>query len=457
MMGAGGRGGKWLATFLMQYMRTRRGRRWPNREVFERWQERQVRKRLRYVRANSPFYRELWGDRPLAEWRRYPTIDKALMMEHFDRLNTAGILRETAMEVALEAERSRDFRPQLGRITVGLSSGTSGNRGLFLVDEREQAAWTGAMLAKLLPKPIWRAQKIAFFLRANSNLYESVRGGKLQFEYFDLLEPVERHVQRLNAYKPDIWAAPPSMLRLLAEQKREGQLTALPRRLISVAEVLDPIDARWIRETFGLPIHQVYQCTEGFLAATCKHGTLHLNEDIVHIEKEDIQGDPTGRKFVPIVTDFSRTTQPIVRYRLNDVLTEAEEACPCGSVFTAIERIEGRCDDIFYLEAASGGKSIPVFPDYIARAILAASPSIEEYRAIQHGSGELEVELLLADGMDRIEAERLVTASIASLMRRLNCRVPNLTFSEYTFQAGGRKLRRVERRWQIESSKLDQP
>lgn len=361
------------------------------------------------------------------------------------------------MEVALEAERSRDFRPQLGSITVGLSSGTSGSRGLFLVDEREQAAWAGAMLAKLLPEPIWRPQKIAFFLRANSNLYESVRGGKLQFEYFDLLEPIERHVKRLNAYKPDIWAAPPSMLRLLAEQKREGHLTAFPKRLISVAEVLDPIDARLIRETFGLPIHQVYQCTEGFLAATCKHGTLHLNEDIVHIEKEAIQGDSSGRKFVPIVTDFSRRTQPIVRYRLNDVLTEAEGACPCGSVFTAIERIEGRCDDIFYFEAASGGKLVPVFPDYIARAIMAASPAIEEYRAIQQGREKLEIELLLAAGTAREEAERLVTASIEALMRRLNCRDPNLTFSEYKFQPGGRKLRRVERRWQIEPSKLAHP
>jgi putative adenylate-forming enzyme len=436
---------------LMHYMRTRYGRRWTDRAAFERWQERQVLRQLRFVKERSAFYRELWEERPLEQWRQFPTIDKAAMMAHFDRLNTADIRKEAAMEVALEAESTRDFRPRIGNVTVGLSSGTSGNRGLFLVSDREQAAWAGTMLAKVLPGPLRRAEKIAFFLRANSNLYESVRRGKLQFEYFDLLEPIERHVERLEAYRPGIWVAPPSVLRLLAEEKRKGLLKAGPHRIVSVAETLDPLDARIIREAFSVPLHQVYQCTEGFLASSCRYGTLHLNEDIVHIGKEYVPGESQSRrKFVPIVTDFSRRTQPIIRYRLNDLLTEVEKPCPCGSVFTALERIEGRCDDIFYMESEEGGKRIPVFPDYITRAILAASPAIEEYRVIQQGGAELEVELLVAAAAEREEVERSVSASIEELMGRLHCRVPHLTFAAYSYQAGLRKLRRVERRWQVE-------
>ncbi|MDF2724085.1 MAG: hypothetical protein K0Q59_3760 [Paenibacillus sp.] len=449
-MGESSRGITGLTLLLLHYVRTRYMRSWTDRAKFERWQHRHILRHLRYVKTNSPFYRAWWGNRPLAQWGQFPMIDKAVMMEHFDRLNTAGIRKEEAMAVALEAEQTRDFRPRIGDITVGLSSGTSGSRGLFLVSEREQAAWAGTMLAKLLPGPLWKAEKIAFFLRANSNLYESVRGGKLQFAYFDLLDPIERHVERLNAYNAGIWAAPPSMLRQLAAQKREGRLTALPHRLISVAEVLDPIDARMIQETFGLPVHQVYQCTEGFLASTCRYGTLHLNEDVVHIEKEFVNDGPSSRKFVPIVTDFSRTTQPIIRYRLNDVLTEAEEPCPCGSVFTAIERIEGRCDDIFYLERLEDGQLFPIFPDYITRAIIAASPAIEQYRVIQQGQGEWDVELLLADGHDRGQVETEVLASLEALVRRVGCRIPSIAFTAYSVQPGLRKLRRVERRWQLE-------
>jgi len=443
-----------LIILLKHYIQTRFGGRWADRTAFERWQERQVLRQLRFVKAHSPFYRELWGDLPLEQWRRFPIIDKKVMMEHFDHLNTAGIRKDEAMEVALEAENTRNFQPRIGDITVGLSSGTSGSRGLFLVSDREQAAWAGTMLAKLLPGPLWRPEKVAFFLRANSNLYESVRSGKLQFEYFDLLEPIERHVERLEVYQPGIWAAPPSLLRLLAEEKRLGRLRALPHRIISVAEVLEPLDARILQETFGLPLHQVYQCTEGFLASTCRHGTLHLNEDVVHIEKEYVQGENGKRKFVPIVTDFSRSTQPIIRYRLNDLLTEAESACPCGSVFTAIKQIEGRCDDIFYMLSETDGGLTPVFPDYITRAILAASPVIEEYRALQIDVEKVVIELQVTAGFVREEVERQVSASMELLMRRLHCRIPNLTFAPYSFHPGLRKLRRVERRWQIEQSHL---
>jgi putative adenylate-forming enzyme len=164
MMGSGGKGGKELVRLLAQYIRIRYRRAWTSRKAFERWQERRILKRLRYVQANSPFYRELWANQLLAQWRQFPIIDKTAMMEHFDHLNTAGIRKEEAMEVALEAERTRNFLPRIGKVTVGLSSGTSGSRGLFLVSEREQAAWAGMMLAKVLPKPLWQAEKIAFFL-----------------------------------------------------------------------------------------------------------------------------------------------------------------------------------------------------------------------------------------------------------------------------------------------------
>lgn len=439
-----------LAVLLRHYIRTRWMQSWPSRAVFERWQERKMQQHLQYVQAHSPFYRKLWEDRPLTQWRQFPIIDKTVMMSNFDQLNTAGINKETALSLAFEAEKTRNFSPQINDVTVGLSSGTSGNRGLFLVSEQEQAAWAGTMLAKLLPKPLWHAERIAFFLRANSNLYESVRGGKLQFQYFDLLESVQQHVERLNEYKPSIIAAPPSLLRLLANQKTEGQLGANPQRIISVAEVLDPLDARYIEQAFGVPLHQVYQCTEGFLASTCRYGTIHLNEDIVHIEKEYIAGADGQRKFIPIVTDFSRTTQPIIRYRLNDVLTEAEGHCPCGSLFTAIESIEGRCDDVFYLEAIQNGKLTPVFPDYMTRAIIASSDGIEQYRIVQHGKKDVELQLLLVDEEARDEVQRQVTAAIKELMHRLDCRMPNLIYSRYVAQSGAYKLRRVERRWSID-------
>ena len=90
-------------------------------------------------------------------------------------------------------------------------------------------------------------------------------------------------------------------------------------------------------------------------------------------------------RFVPIVTDFQRKAQPIIRYRLNDILVEKESPCGCGSPFLALEKIEGREDDIFVFLDGKGQKKT-VFPDFIRRCVLFAEEERDE------GAGEKGIE-----------------------------------------------------------------
>lgn len=432
---------------VMQYAAARRRAAIRDRERLERWQEVRIRRHLERVRAASPFYRQLWQGIDTEDWRRFPEIDKKTMMEHFDTLNTAGIRREDAMNLALEAERTRDFTPEIGGLTIGMSSGTSGSRGLFLVSRQERLAWTGTILERVLPGSLLNRHNIAFFLRADSNLYGSVRSKRVAFEFHDLLHPLQKHVAELNAQLPTIIAAPPSMLRLLAGERRAGRLKIDPAHLVSMAEVLDPLDRQVIEEAFGRKIHQVYQCTEGFLGASCSRGTLHLNEDVVHIEKEYL--DAERGVFMPIVTDFVRFAQPMIRYRLGDLLTERKTPCPCGSPFTAIERIEGRSDDLFVLPARTGDGFVTLFPDFVSRAIIAASEQVEAYRAVLNTPKSLSVELDVREGADRAETERRVHGALADLCSRVHARMPEVGFEPYTFVPGATKLRRVQRRFAV--------
>ncbi|WP_433948919.1 hypothetical protein [Paenibacillus taichungensis] len=147
---------------VYHYVLARGLRKWKTRAQLERWQERQIIQQVERVRKKSPFYREWWGDVDAANWRSFPLIDKTIMMQHFDRLNTVGISKDEAMDLAGESEETRDFKPSVQGVTVGLSSGTSGNRGVFLVSDREQDAWTGTVLAKLLPGGLWKPAKISF-------------------------------------------------------------------------------------------------------------------------------------------------------------------------------------------------------------------------------------------------------------------------------------------------------
>nr|WP_019421227.1 F390 synthetase-related protein [Paenibacillus sp. OSY-SE] len=435
---------KGAMTAAWEYIRTKYGRRWSSREALERWQHRNVVKQLRRIVPHSPFFRERLGELPLEQWRDMPIMNKSTMMEHFDTLNTVGIRKEDAFAVALAAEESRNFTPEWNGITVGMSSGTSGNRGLFLVSAQERMAWSGAMLAKALPGSVLARERIALFLRADSNLYGSVSKRRLQFAFFDLLAPFGEHVKRLNAYAPTLLVAPPSMLRMLADALAQGQIAIHPRKLFAAAEVLDPLDEAIISAAFKQPVHQIYQCTEGFLGITCEHGTLHLNEDLVCIEKEWL--NKHSRKFTPVITDFRRLTQPMIRYRLDDVLTERNEPCPCGSPFTALECIEGRHDDMFYMPSLLDGTLTMVFPDFIRRAIMSASSKIEHYAAVQHAPQHITVALQVPVE-HRAECERNIAQELSKLCEIVHCAAPDITFTDWKQPPAGHKLRRIERKF----------
>ncbi|GEC89638.1 F390 synthetase-related protein [Brevibacillus brevis] len=432
-----------IMTLLKQYVKTKwLARRFSSREQLVKWQEAQVRAMLSRILPASPFYRKRLGTPE--QWRQMEPIDKKSMMSHFDELNTCGIKREAAFGIALKAETTRDFTPQLNGVTVGLSSGTSGNRGLFLVGPQEQAKWAGVILAKALPGQLWSTHRIAFFLRANSNLYTAVNRRRIQFSFFDLQIPLDQHLDHLNQYQPTVLVAPASMLRMLAAAQHQGKLRISPIKVISVAEVLDPLDQTYIAEVFGQIVHQIYQCTEGLLAVSCSHGTLHINEDLVVVEKEYL--DEQKERFFPIITDFSRTTQPIIRYRLNDILTEKRTPCPCGSVFMALESIEGRADDLFVFRHENEVRLISVFPDFIRRAVITSSDAIEEYTVRQLSYEQVEVALLMKDGKGpSMREQERVRQSLERVIADQQGQLPAIVFAPYELNLGTKKLRRVER------------
>ena len=382
----------------------------------EDWQDKKIQKFLKKILSKSKHYSDKYKNFSIKDWRDFPTIDKKEMMEKFDKLNTVNITKEEAFNVAYKAEKGRDFTPKINGITVGLSSGTSGNRGIFLASDLERYKWAGAVLAKILPNSIFSKNKVAFFLRANSNLYESVKNANLEFCYFDMLNDLDFNLKKLDEFNPTIIIAPPSMLKLIA--KNYNKISIFPKKIISVAEVLEDIDKNYLEKIFSQTIHQVYQATEGFIATTCKYGHLHINEDILHIQKEYI--DKENGKFIPIITDFNRTSQPVIRYRLNDIMTESDEPCPCGSKFLRIEKIEGRCDDIFYFKSKFCDELIPIFPDFISRAVIYASSEIQEYKIIQKSKNEIEVFI------DKKEEFEKVEKSLMQLFEKMNVEISNI-------------------------------
>lgn len=295
-----------------------------------------------------------------------PIVGTDAFRTRFADYNTAGLSMDEAMAAAARAEAG-GAGDLPGGLNAGFSTGTAGGtRGLFVTSPVERATYSGRLAGKLLaPLPLMRLRRIAVCLRAPSRLYN--RAGVRFFALGDTGRD-----DAIARFDPHMLIAPPQVLIDLAASSHH--LSSL-RHLYYGAETLNAPERAFVTERLGRRPDAIYQATEGFLGAPCAHGTLHLNEDGLIIEREDIDG---GR-FRPIVTDLLRHTQLVVRLRLDDILKPC--ACPCGSALSAVEPIEGRIQDIWRWGSQT------VFPAEVEAAVSPVLPAHHRWRATGSASG----------------------------------------------------------------------
>lgn len=416
-----------IAAAGLVFVRARRNlRRLRSREQVARHQQRQIARLLDHAARHFPYYRACAG-LPLCEW---PVIDKRELLANFAALNLPGLSVEQVRDALAEG------RGHIGGHAIGRSTGTSGNRGYYVISDIERFTWLGTILAKALPDALWHRHRVALALPTEASLYHSAgAGSRIALRFFDLAQGPESWAQDLAAFDPDTIVAPPKVLRWLAER---GGLTA--RNLFSGAEVLDPLDRAAIEAASGRPLREIYMATEGLFGVSCAHGTLHLAEDVVHFEYE--RPDPASPLVVPVVTDFTRRSQAMIRYRMNDLIELSDDPCPCGSALQPVRRIEGRSDDVFQLPAADGALRM-VTPDVLRNTVVDSDPSIHDYRVIQTGANA--VQLALPPGLPPGVPDKARAALITHFAAR--GLAPEVTLVPLEAVPFDRKLRRVRREW----------
>jgi phenylacetate-CoA ligase len=390
-----------------------------NRASFSAWQSRRL---SQWLRTAVPRVSAYAG--PVHRITDLPITDKTMLMSDFAAYNTAGITADQAWNALAKGQQIND-------LIIGASTGTTGNRGLFVVSEREQFRWLGTILAKTIPDLLWHPQRVAIILPRGTALYDSAnRTRRLALRFFDITQGVASWTDQLCAFDPTVIVAPPRILRHFAE----ADFPLNPTRVFSAAETLDPVDATIIRVRFGTLLRQIYMATEGLFAVSCHLGNLHLAEDSVFFEYE-----PVGDGLVsPLVTCFRRETQIMARYRMNDLLRLARDPCPCGSPLQHVTEVAGRRDDAFEIN------EILITPDVLRDAVVQADASINDFRIVQTGPCAVTLTLPLNcadDVMERalVALDRVFQSRQISVA--LTARRAVLTFDPKA------KLRRVRTEW----------
>jgi putative adenylate-forming enzyme len=416
--------------FLFWFLARYRFRHWTMEDITK-YHGSRIRNRIKFALRKSPFYRKHYEGYDISDTGKLPFTSKTIMMDNLSGFNTAGLKKEEVMEFCIGNERSRDFSRRIHGYNAGLSSGTSGNKGVEITSPAEENILRAAFFARF-HFPEKQKINLAFILRVTSPAFSLNRFGH-RLSYIGQLDSIENIVGKLNEQNPNMISAPPSMLKLLASEKENGRLKAKPVRVISYAEVLYPDVKEYIGRVFGCMVHEIYKCSEGAIAMTCRYGSLHVNEDIVALELLNADGTPTppGKPCHRlIVTDLHKSVLPIIRYELNDVITLSHERCRCGSHFRVIEKIQGRADDLFWGIRKSDGTRHFIYQDYISRTIISVSDSIEEFQAVQKDYTRIVIRLKLTDLNKLGEIGKEVAERIRKVFTDYGCEEPEVV-TEY--------------------------
>jgi phenylacetate-coenzyme A ligase PaaK-like adenylate-forming protein len=371
--------------------------------------------------ARSPFHRErLSGidvDRVEPEdLSRLPVMTKAEMMARLDEVFTDRRLSPAMVEGALAATTSEPV-PILDRYIALSSGGSSGRRGVFVLDREALVQFIGALTRPVMAR-LWASGgpppgglRIAMVaaasaVHATGSAPALSDGERLPFRFHSV--PVTLAlpdmVARLNSLQPSALSGYPTMLARLADERRAGRLRIAPQAITSTSETLCAAARAAIGDGFGVPVVDAFGSTEGLVGASGPDDpVLVFNSDgcIVELVDEHNRPVPPGvRSAKVLITNLSNRVQPLIRYEMGDSFVQQPDATASGHLRALVD---GRADDMLRWDG------IDVHP-MVIRAVMVKAPEVVDYQVRQTRRGVDVVALAPAAlDVDRLR-DRLATA-----------------------------------------------
>lgn len=404
----------WQTSFLTQFLFHFYGP--PLRQLISTWR---LSRRLKYASRKLGFYQSL-----RSSYNTFPIIDRSVLNEHFAELNSQQLTTKRAQVVAMNMPYKFHFHHSRGNY----------EQSLFIHNLKEEQKIIKKMLLKQINS---HAARVAFFYFTPEPYLPPLEEPQgLQLKFFNLQQNFNTLIKSLAEFNPQAIIAPGQTLQKLTEQGSWLEV----KWIIATCERVSPYIQHQVEAYFKLPLKQIYCAAEGWLGSSCAYGTLHLNEDDFYIEKDWI--DESKERFVPIITTLYRKLQPLIRYRMEDMLVIEKTPCPCNNPATAIESIH-RCQDLLYLPHKSNRHYLkPLYEDSVLKELPVMKEGLMNYQILQHNPRNLTIKLTATDMQ---LAQITMQQAFSQLCQRFEVQMPNLQFEPLgkpSLQEPFRQLRR---------------
>jgi phenylacetate-coenzyme A ligase PaaK-like adenylate-forming protein len=404
-----------------------------------------LRELVRYAKANSPYYQELYknigDDFALSD---LPPVNKVDLMARFDDWITDQTVRLKDIQ-----EFMRDL-DNIGRKFHGIyliftTSGSTGNPLVALSDKT-----SGNMFAAINARRSFaRKQDLkAYVLKGAKSIGVFATGGfylgnssirarllampwkKKQMAVTSALKPIPEIVRELNAFQPAMLGGYPTILELLIDEQEKGRLNIHPVLIMTGGEYLSEDVRNRLSRAFGCYVQTSYSCTEGgSMAHECTEHHFHVNDDWILVEPVDKENRPVTdgvQSDKILITNLYNYTQPFIRYEVTDRVVMHHEKCPCGKASPWLT-LEGRTDDV--VSFLSSGKEIKIAPLAIYAALKEVHEIVRFQLAVYKGN-RTELRLVPAEGIGKKKAFEIARDALKALLSLHGVTDVSVTLSE---------------------------
>lgn len=298
------------------------------------------------------------------------------------------------------------------RAPAGFAASTSGSSGTPVTVLRSHASWAHGH-ANMIDHMSWHGvewgERHAYFWGVpldpkarRSAVLRDFLFNRDRCSAFTLDAALAREFYERQLKRPSGYALgyPSALTKFAAELEAQGlDGRALGWKVaIATAEVLHDHQRERITRVLGCPASDTYGCAEtGPVGLECARGSLHVPIESVAV---DFMVNEDGHTEL-LLTDLHNSSQPVIRYRVGDLLRVAggegaaagapaalrpAASCTCGLPLPVMPPVLGRAGDT--LELPDGRRINANLPSYIFKKHGKAD-TIREYQFVQFTGGRI--------------------------------------------------------------------
>ncbi|HDH96702.1 MAG TPA: phenylacetate--CoA ligase family protein [Proteobacteria bacterium] len=390
--------------------------------------DKRLKKLVKLAKERAPFYAKLYSHIDVEDFRitDLPPTTKEMLMENFQDTLTVDDVDFNEVKAFVE-DPSRIGELYKNRYVLVHTSGTTGIKGYFVYSKNSWAMvqalyllrskWETRFFPDIITRlfnPIRYAMVIPLGGHYATLLAERVSPSRLKNVYYkikllSILDPIDKVIAELNEFQPEMLHGYPTYMEKLAYEKIKGNLDISPEFVSVASETLTDQARALLEKAFGVKIANYYGTTECVeIAYQCPYGKMHLHQDWVFLEPVDEDDNPVPpgtESHHVLVTNLYNTVQPIIRYRLDDVVVwEKDQRCECGSPLPVI-RVIGRAYDNFWVKDKFG--QYTSFAPIGLQVILIEVDGLRAFQMVQEERNRIHMLYVAEDGAEpkRVESQ----------------------------------------------------